>query len=88
MEKLRDPAKLSVVLGEHDIENESETELTKSFDVESYVLHPYFNYFESMEADVALIKMKMDADLMIYTPACLPFIGEDFLGYNGFIYGS
>ena len=41
--------------------------------------HPDYNQLY-LENDIALLKLEQHADLSVYTPACLPNIGDDFVG--------
>ena len=82
-----DSAEIEIILGEHDVKSDSETDKTIKIDVEYYVLHPDFNSYVSLDADIAMVKLAKEVDLTIYTPACLPNPGEDFSGMTGEVYG-
>merc|ERR1711892_565591 len=76
-----------IVLGDHDNTDDEETKMTKVIKMASYILHPDFNINGDKDADIAMIKLSEEVDLNIYTPACLPKIGDDFAGKNAWVYG-
>ena len=60
-----------VALGEHNTTTSSETNLTLRMEVEKIVVHTN-KLGNPDQVDIALIKVKGDIDLNIYTPICLP----------------
>ena len=60
-----------VVLGEHNTTTSGETNLTLRMEVEKIVVHTN-KLGNPDQVDIALIKVKGDIDLNIYTPICLP----------------
>ena len=63
-----------VRVGEHDLSSTSETTLAKDFGVESVVVHPPI--IPGVPVDLALIKVKTEIDITVYTPLCLPASGK------------
>ena len=55
-----------------------ETRVTKDFNVDLIVVHP--EYSKHTRNDIALVRLAEDADLSVYTPACLPTTNQDFTG--------
>ena len=62
-----------VRVGEHDLSSTTETTLTKDFGVESVVVHPGDL---GVPVDLALINVRTEIDIMVYTPLCLPASGK------------
>ena len=54
--------------------------ITKDFNVDLIVLHPDYNTPKWISNDIALVRLAEDADLSVYTPACLPDTDQDFTG--------
>jgi len=75
-----DKDSLEIRLGEHQRDTINETLVTKDFNVDQIVLHPDYNSPKSISNDIALVRLAEDADLSVYTPACLPDTDEDFSG--------
>jgi len=71
-----------VVLGEHDYAqiNEQDTNLHRTvIEIESEFCKPEFDWNEAWQSDIALLKLKEEADISIHTPACLPVqVGEEY----------
>ena len=75
---------LEVRLGEHQRSISTESDITRSFDVDRIVKHPqYFNPTN----DIALLRLTEKLDISTYVPVCLPFQGEDFTGFEGIVTG-
>ena len=79
---------LSIVLGEHDKADTSESKIPrKSVRVSKIITHE--NYHASnCDNDVALIKLADSVDLNVYTPACVANTGDNFVGKNAWVYGE
>merc|ERR1712223_377522 len=60
-----------VILGDHDITTASKTDIARGFLLEEVLVHPE-------RADIALLKLQVEADSDIYTPICLPIPGTDY----------
>ena len=71
---------LEIRLGEHSRYTVDETLITKDFSVDLIIKHPKYNRPKTSSNDIALVRLTEDADISIYTPACLPQEDEDFTG--------
>ena len=65
---------LWVMLGEHNITSDTETNLTLRLEVDRIEVHTN-KLGNPDQVDIALIKVKEVIDLNIYTPICLPEAG-------------
>jgi len=79
---------LVIVLGEHDNSITTESIIPrKVFDVEKYINHPEYDNPSQFANDITLIRIKGKIDLNVYTPACIPNTGDDFVGKDAWVYG-
>lgn len=63
---------VSVVVGEHDLSIETETNATKLYEVEEFIIHP--NYYYIVENDIGIVKVVEEIEYSLKIgPACLPF---------------
>jgi len=74
------PESFLVILGDHDLTVNTETDLARGFLVEEVVIHPEGE-------DIALLKLQVAADLEVYSPVCLPEAGTDYRGRNVVVTG-
>ena len=80
---------LVIVLGEHDNSITTESIIPrKVFDVEKYINHPEYDNPSQFANDITLIRIKGKIDLNVYTPACIPNTGDDFVGKDAWVYGN
>merc|ERR1711915_887646 len=87
VENYKTADEFKVVLGEHDLVLDDENELPRrALDVEKFVIHPEYDY-DTIDNDIALLKLMDDVDLTPYTPVCLPNVGDDFEGKTAWVYG-
>ena len=63
---------MEVRLGEHRRSLNSDSTLTKDFDVDFWLLHPSHGSPKMHSNDIALVRLAEEADISVYTPACLP----------------
>jgi len=80
-------ANLEIRLGEHSRNVVEESLITKDFDVNYILKHPQYNSPKPSSNDIALVRLSTDADISIYTPACLPSSGQDFTGQSALLTG-
>ena len=71
---------MEIRLGEHQLNTQDETLITKDFNVDRIVVHPDYNSPSRYSNDIALLRLSEDADLSVYTPACLPATDQDYTG--------
>ena len=90
-EKLKE-WKIYVRIGEYNTELEDDTGIEKIFQVEEMIKHPKHDLEindagieKTLGYDIAILRLKQDVDLTIYTPACLaPSSGGDqYVGQMG-----
>jgi len=80
-------SELRIVLGEHDILDQTESTLPrKVVTVEKILTHEDYDASTSAN-DVALLKLADTVDINTFTPACLANTGDDFVGSNAWVYG-
>ena len=70
-----------MVLGEHTIGDNTETNITQSFRVQKIVVHKNKKGKASL-VDLALLKVSEEIPLTLYTPLCLPEQDYDIRGQN------
>jgi len=75
------PNTITVVLGEHTIGDNTETNITQSFRVQKIVVHKNKKGKASL-VDLALLKVSEEIPLTLYTPLCLPEQDYDIRGQN------
>ena len=81
-------AKIEVVLGEHDFNDENESKLgRKAVKVSQIIKHPDYDT-SNFNRDIALLKLAEEVDLNTYTPACLPKTTDNYEGKNAWVYGK
>ena len=61
--------------------------ITKDFNVDLIVNAPDYQTPSGMSNDIALVRLAEDADLSVYTPACLPAADQDYTGQNSTVAG-
>ena len=71
---------MEIRLGEHQRNITDETLITKEFNVDLIVTHPEYYQPYNVSNDIALVRLAEEADLSVYTPACLPDSDQDFTG--------
>merc|ERR1719369_1551755 len=71
------PQAFTIGLGEHDTRDGPPP---ARHSVEAVVIHPF-------GADIALLRTTRDIDIEVYTPICLPDLGDDFVGVEATIAG-
>ena len=77
-----------IVLGEHNKEDDNESKIPrKTVGVSKIIRHQNYSTEDSSN-DIALFKLKEEVDLNVYTPACLPEIGQSFVGAKAWVYGE
>lgn len=81
-----DPSKISITLGEHDIQTSLETTLTKVITPDKQILHGEYVFSTSLN-DIALLRLPAAEDLTVYSPVCLPSTGADYVGKTAVVYG-
>jgi len=80
-------AELLVVLGEHDLQDDTESKLPKKVvKVSQIIKHEDYDKSTSNN-DIALLKLSEEVDLNTYTPACLPNTADNHDGKNAWVYG-
>ena len=79
---------IEIVLGDHDHMVDDESDITKTIQLESYIMHPDFNMDGDLNADIAMLKLAEEVDLNIFTPACLANMGDTFVGQKAWAYGE
>jgi len=80
-------SEIEIVLGDHDHTVDDESDITKTIQLESYIMHPDFNMDGDLNADIAMLKLAEEVDLNIFTPACLANMGDTFVGKKAWAYG-
>ena len=70
---------LVIRLGEHQLNTLNETLITKDFTVDLMVVHPEYDHPKPSSNDLALVRLVEEADLDLYTPACLPHTNQAWL---------
>merc|ERR1711970_364596 len=82
-------AAITMVLGEHDLQSESESLIPrKDVSVTTVIKHPdYGQKQNSLINDIALLKLSEEVDMNVYTPACLPSASDNFEGKKAWVYG-
>ena len=81
------PANFTIVLGEHDKSNSSESQIPRMVvTVSKIIIHPPNN--GSFINNIALIKLTEEVDLNIYTPSCIAEASDNFEGQRAWVYGE
>ena len=79
---------IRVVLGEHDKTSTTENTIPRIvIQVSQIIRHPTYTASTSNN-DIALLKLATPVDLSVYTPACLPKNGANFVGQKAWVYGE
>ena len=79
-------ADFAVVLGEHDKNNSSESQIPrKVVTVSKIITHPNNSNFNN---NIALLKLSEEVDLNIYTPSCIAETSDNFEGQRAWVYGE
>ena len=79
---------MEVRLGDTTRSSGSESAVTRELSVELLVAHPAYNSSGRQDHDIALLRLREEADIGVFTPACLPAPGQDFTGELGILTGS
>jgi len=77
---------MKIVLGEHDKTATNSKIPRKVVAVKQIITHPNFKS-ETVENDLAMIKLAEPVDLEVYIPACLASPGQDATGQKALVYG-
>ena len=56
-------------------------------DISLILNHPDF-ILATANNDIALLKLSEEVDLTVFTPACLPMTGDNYVGKIAWIYGK
>ena len=81
---------LQVRLGEHNLGKQGETLIPeKNLTVVRSYLHEDYDGVKAIN-DIALLEVKEEVDLKVYTPVCLPSEddSQDYIGKKAWIYGK
>ena len=78
---------LEIRLGEHRRSVTSDSIITKDFSVDYILKHPSYGSPQQHSNDIAMVRLAEEADLSVYTPACLPDSNEDFTGQMALLTG-
>jgi len=71
--------KLRVRIGNHNQFKTNDTGIEIIREIDKNILHP--DYIKTdKDNDIALVKLKTEVDLMLYTPVCLPDLSQEFEG--------
>jgi len=76
-----------VVLGEHDLLDETESKIPKKVVKVSMIIKHESYDKQTSDNDIALLKLAEEVDLDTYTPVCLPNTADNFEGKNAWVYG-
>ena len=75
---------MTLFLGDHEYSIKEEKE--KQMKVKQIILHEdYYDY--RLLNDIALLKLEVKVNLNMYTPICLPKVGDDFTDQTAWAYG-
>ena len=77
-------------LGEHNLGKQGETLIPeKNLTVVRSYLHEDYDGVKAIN-DIALLEVKEEVDLKVYTPVCLPSEedSQDYIGKKAWIYGK
>ena len=85
--KQKSQGSLELRLGEHRRSTTSDSLITKDFNVDYILKHPSYGSPSTHSNDIALIRLAEEADISVYTPACLPATNEDFTGQKALLTG-
>ena len=85
--KQKSQGSLEIRLGEHTRSTTSDSLITKDFNVDYILKHPSYGSPAAESNDIALIRLAEEADISVYTPACLPATNEDFTGQKALLTG-
>ena len=77
---------MEIRLGEHIRYTNEESIITKDFNVDYILKHPSYGS-PQYSNDIALVRLAEEADISVYTPACLPDTNEDFTGQMALLTG-
>jgi len=78
---------LEIRLGEHRRSVTSDSIITKDFSVDYILKHPSYGSPQSQSNDIALVRLAEEADISVFTPACLPDTNQDFTGKMALLTG-
>jgi len=70
-----------ILVGEHDMWNENETDATQRFEIAEVIIHPQYATIMGIDHDVALIRLTTTITFTARVgPVCLPTAGESYSG--------
>merc|ERR1711973_980810 len=72
-----DTEDIKIYLGDHDLEDSSETDKVEVYKVDYYKAHEKYGEYKN---DIAVIKVSKSIDLSRHTPVCLPPRNRKFVG--------
>jgi len=78
-------SQLTVILGDHNLYVSGDGN-RQVIGVSQLINHPQYVQ-ATFQNDLSLLKLASNADLNLYTPACLPTQGQSFVGKTAFAYG-
>ena len=76
------------LLGDHDLASVGEETMPRKLVAVSQIInHPSYNA-QTLNNDIALLKLSEAVDLNVYTPACLAKSTDNFEGQSAWVYGE
>jgi len=83
----RTAAEILAVLGEHDLQDATESKIPKKAVKVSEIINHKDYSADTSNNDIALLKLAEEVDMSVYAPACLPSTADNFEGKNAWVYG-
>ena len=82
------PSDIRVILGEYDLNIVDEELLPRKVEEVSQILLHYYYDYDTMQNDIALLKLTRMANLNVYTPVCLPPPELNTTDQKAWVYGK